>query len=51
MRWIANKDSRERLRQYTSDFAEGSFDTPWTNANLHDRMKEVDFKDKDYCTC
>lgn len=48
MRWIAHKDSKERLKQYMNDLGEKGFGAPWTNTNLVDRMKEVGFKSRDY---
>lgn len=48
MRWIVNKNSEERLKDYMADLQGKSFGAPWTNINLYDRMKEIGFKDKDY---
>lgn len=48
MRWIAHKDSKQRLKQYMDDLGEKGFGIPWTNINLIDRMKEVGFNNRDY---
>lgn len=47
MRWIMNKDTEERLKQYYANLAEDKwYGKPWTSVNLKDRMKEIGFKDK-----
>jgi len=48
MRWIINKDSDKRLKQYLNDLGDKGFGAPWTDVNLHDRMYEIGFKDKTY---
>lgn len=48
MRWIANKDSKIRLKQYMNDLGKKGFGAPWTNKNLVERMEEVGFKSRDY---
>lgn len=47
IRWIMNKDTEERLKQYYANLAEDKwYGKPWTSVNLKDRMKEIGFKDK-----
>lgn len=48
MRWIAHKDSKDRLKQYMNDLGEKGFGAPWTNVTLVDRMEEVGFRSRDY---
>jgi len=47
MRWIMNKDTEERLKQYYANLAEDKwYGQPWTSVNLRRRMKEIGFKGK-----
>ena len=47
MRWIMNKDTQERLKQYYANLAEDKwYGQPWTSVNLRRRMKEIGFKGK-----
>lgn len=47
MRWIMNKNTEERLKQYYANLAENKwYGEPWTSVNLKDRMKEIGFKGK-----
>ena len=48
MRWITQKDSTKRLREYMNDFSEKGFGAPWTDKKLDERMEEVGFGDRDY---
>jgi len=48
MRWITNKDTKQRLKGYLSDLGKMQFGTLWCQSDLYARMKEVGFKNKDY---
>jgi len=47
MRWIMNKDTEKRLKEYYANLDKNKwFGDRWTTMNLKDRMKEIDSKDK-----
>ncbi len=47
MRWIMNKDTKERLRQYYANLDKNKwYGEPWTSVNLRERMKQIGFKGK-----
>lgn len=48
MRWIINKDSNKRLKEYMNDLGKKGFGAQWTSINLYDRMREIGFNNKDY---
>lgn len=48
MRWITNKNTKNRLKEYMYDLEEKGFGAKWTTVNLHDRMLEVGFKSSSY---
>lgn len=47
MRWIMNKDTKERLKQYYANLDKNKwYGERWTRGSLRDRMKEIGFKGK-----
>ncbi len=48
MRWIMQKDTEDRLKQYLSDFKEDKFGEYWTNISLLNRMEEIGFMNRKY---
>lgn len=48
MRWITNKNTDNRLKEYMYDLKERGFGEKWTGVNLHDRMLEIGFKSNSY---
>lgn len=49
MRWIMEKDTNNRLKDYLSDFSKNKLGERWTNTDLLKRMEEIGFKkNRDY---
>jgi len=48
MRWITNKNTEQRLKEYLSDLDKMQFGTLWCQPNLYARMEDIGFKNRDY---
>ena len=48
MRWIMNKNTEKRLKEYLSDLGKIKFGDYWTKQKFNKRMEEVGFENKEY---
>ena len=48
MRWIMNKNTKDRLQKYFVELKKINFGNGWADLPLDQRMKEIGFENKDY---